>query len=173
MREQRPILDLVRSQPYVAHQALFDPSFPHGLWVYSKASDVRALDDDVLDILVDQAARIRSPRSAIVAWQLGGAVGRVADLDTAFGGRDSGYLIDIVGATDGAAGFEGERSWAREGWTNLAPHRTGAYVNWLMEEGAAGVQEAYGAERYARLQLIKRRYDPDNVFRLNQNIPPV
>lgn len=61
---------------------------------------------------------------------------------------------------------------ARNSWEALQPHRSGVYVNWLMEEGAGRIREAYGEAHYRRLRAIKRRYDPDNVFRLNQNIPP-
>jgi hypothetical protein len=166
------LVDLVEARLYVDHQAMFDASFPHGIWIHSKAADVAALTDDVIDVLLEHAARTASPRSGIIAWQLGGAVGRVDELATPFGSRGSGYLVDIPGATDGADGFTEQRDWARACWADLAPHQTGAYVNWMMDEGPDKVREAYGAERYARLRSIKRRYDPDNVFRLNQNIAP-
>jgi hypothetical protein len=113
-----------------------------------------------------------SLRSGIIAWQLGGAVSRVGELDTPFGSRKSGYLVDIVGITDSADGFEQQREWARDCWAALAPYHAGVYVNWLMEEGEQRVREAYGQRRYERLQALKRQYDPENVFRLNQNIPP-
>jgi FAD/FMN-containing dehydrogenase len=173
MRRFRPaVVDLSGPRPFVEHQSLFDQGFPHGLWGYSKAADVAALSDDVLAVLLEYAARVASPRSTITAWQLGGAVARVAEGETAFGSRSSAYLIDMFAATDSAEGFEQERDWARDCWTALAPHHAGAYVNWLMDEGAEGVRQAYGAERYDRLKALKRRYDPGNVFRLNQNIAP-
>jgi len=165
-------VDLIAPRDFVEHQAMLDPAFPPGIWIYSKATDVIALSDDVLDVMLDHAARVASPRSGIIAWQLGGAVARVGDLETPFGSRSSGYLVDILGATDSAEGFEHERDWARDCWTALAPHHTGVYVNWLMEEGERRVREAYGEPRYERLQALKRRYDPENVFRLNQNIRP-
>jgi hypothetical protein len=165
-------VDLVARRPFVEHQALFDPGFPHGIWVYSKAADVKALSDVVLDTLLEHAARTASARSGIIAWQLGGAVGRVGELETPFGSRASGYLVDMLGATDSEAGFDEEREWARACWADLAPHRVGAYVNWLMDEGEERVRETYGRERYARLQAVKRRYDPENMFHLNQNIRP-
>ena len=166
------VVDLSAPRPFVEHQALFDSSFPPGLWVYSKAADVDALTDDVLDITLEHAARIESLRSAIAAWQLGGAVGRVGALETPFSSRSSGYVVDIVGATESADGFHRERDWARACWSALAPHQAGAYVNWLMDEGNGSIKDAYGEERYGRLRALKRRYDPENVFRLNQNIPP-
>lgn len=166
------VVDLIAHRAFVEHQAMLDPAFPPGIWIYSKATDVSALSDDVLDIVLDHAARLASPRSGIIAWQLGGAVARIGELETPFGGRSSGYLIDILGATDSADGFDQERVWARDCWTALTPHRTGAYVNWLMDEGELRVREAYGEQRFRRLQAVKRRYDPENVFRLNQNIRP-
>jgi hypothetical protein len=165
-------IDLVGLRPFVEHQAMFDAGFPPGIWIHSKATDVRDLNDEVLDVLLAHGERVRSSRSGIIAWQLGGAVGRVGELETAFGGRSSGYLVDILGATDSAEGFEREREWARECWTDLTVHRSGVYVNWLMDEGERRVREAYGETRFARLQAVKRRYDPENVFRLNQNIRP-
>jgi FAD/FMN-containing dehydrogenase len=167
-----PIIDLVGHRPFVEHQGLLDPSFPHGIWIYSKASDVAALSDGVLEVMLEHGARVRSLRSGMIAWQLGGAVARVGALDTAFSSTRSGYLVDLLGATDSADGFDVERQWARDCWDALAPHRTGAYVNWLMEEGDERVREVYGEERYRRLQAVKRRYDPDNVFHLNQNVVP-
>lgn len=165
-------VDLIEPRTYVEHQQMLDPSFPPGIWIHSKASDVRVLSDAVIDLLVERAAMIRSARSGVIAWQLGGAVSRVAPASTAFGSRGNGYLIDILGATDGPNRFADERDWARNSWEALQPHRSGVYVNWLMEEGAGRIREAYGEAHYRRLRAIKRRYDPDNVFRLNQNIPP-
>lgn len=166
------VVDLIAPRAFVEQQAMLDPAFPPGIWIYSKATDISALPDDALDVLLDHAARIASPRSGIIAWQLGGAVAAVGEPETPFGSRSSGFLVDILGATDSADGFEQERDWARACWTALAPHHAGVYVNWLMEEGEQRVREAYGEPRYERLQTLKRRYDPENVFRLNQNIRP-
>jgi FAD/FMN-containing dehydrogenase len=74
--------------------------------------------------------------------------------------------------TEGPEGFEEERQWTRDFWSALAPHQMGVYVNFLMEEGEERVREAYGAEKYDRLKALKRKYDPENLFRLNQNVPP-
>jgi FAD/FMN-containing dehydrogenase len=168
-----PIVDATGARSFVEHQAVFDPGFPHGMWVYSKAADVDNLTDDVIDVILDRATGLASPRSAITCWQLGGAVARVGDLDTAFGSRSSGYLVDVLGATDSAVGFEREVRWARASWAAFARGDGAAYVNWLMDEGEQRVRQAYGERRYRRLQALKRRYDPANVLRLNQNIRPV
>ncbi|TYL53209.1 FAD-binding oxidoreductase [Agromyces mariniharenae] len=165
-------VDLTARRRYVDHQSILDPSFPKGIWIHSKAANVQSLDGSVGDALIASAHDITSPRTCIVAWQLGGAVARVGRSETPFAGRAAGHLVDLLGATDGPDGFERERDWARRAWEMLQPHRSGAYVNWLMDDGRDQVEQAYGREHYERLRQVKRRYDPDNVLRLNQNIPP-
>ena len=162
----------VRAQTLLAHQAMFDPSFPHGRWYYIRACDVAQLTDEVIDITVDHALLINSPFSALTLWQRGGAVARVGEDETAFGGRSAGHTYNITGATEGSEGFEEERQWVRNFWTALEPYHTSVYVNFLMEEGEERIRQAYGARKYDRLKALKRRYDPDNLFRLNQNIRP-
>jgi hypothetical protein len=167
-----PVLDLCEPKPLLAHQAMFDPVFPHGRWYYMRAFDVAELTDEVIDTTVEHALRIRSPLTAFPIWQLGGAVARVGEDETAFGGRGAGHTFNLTTVTEGPEGFEEERAWARGLWSALEPHHTSVYVNFLMEEGEERVREAYGPEKYERLKALKRRYDPDNVFRLNQNIAP-
>jgi hypothetical protein len=151
---------------------MFDPSFPHGWHYYFRACDVAELTDEVIDVTVDHALRIRSPLTAFPIWQLGGAVARVGEDETAFNGRGAGYSFNISGVTETAEGFAEEREWARGLWSALEPHHTSVYVNFLMEEGEERVRQAYGADKYDRLKTLKRRYDPGTLFRLNQNIPP-
>jgi hypothetical protein len=151
---------------------MFDPSFPHGWWYYLRACDVAQLTDEVIDITVDHALRINSPLSTFVIWQLGGALSRVGEEETAFGGRSAGHTFNIAGITESAEGFDEEREWVRNFWSALETHHTGVYVNFLMEEGEERIRQAYGAKKYDRLKALKRRYDPDNLFRLNQNIRP-
>jgi hypothetical protein len=167
-----PVLDLCEPKPFLAHQAMFDPSFPHGWWYYMRACDVMELSDDVIDITVDHAMRIRSNLTAFPIWQLGGAVARVADDETAFNGRGAGYTFNITCMTEDAAGFDEERRWARDFWSALRPYDAGVYVNFLMEEGEERIRQAYGPDKFERLRALKRKYDPENFFRLNQNIPP-
>ncbi len=167
-----PILDACVPKPYVVHQQTFDPSFPHYCWYYVRSCDVAALNDDVVDVLVEHGPRIKSQMTSIALWQMGGAVARVGDDETAFNGRNAGFTFNINGNTPTADGFDEEREWARSYWTALEPFHTSVYTNFLMEEGEERVREAYGAEKYDRLKALKRRYDPDNLFRLNQNISP-
>ena len=167
-----PVLDLCVPKHFLAHQAMFDPSFPHGWWYYMRSCDVADLTDEVIDITVEHALRIDSPLTAFPIWQRGGAAARVGEDETAFGGRAAGYTFNITAATETAEGFEEEQEWVRTFWSALKPHHTGAYVNFLMEEGVERIRQAYGAKKYDRLKELKRRYDPENLFRLNQNIRP-
>ena len=167
-----PVLDLCKPKPYLEHQAMFDPSFPHGWWYYMRACDVAELTDEVIDITVDHSLRIRSPLTTFPIWQMGGAVARRGDDETAFTSRRAGHTFNIAGVTSGPEGFDEEREWARSFWSALAPHHMGVYVNFLMDEGSERVRAAYGAAKYDRLQELKRKYDPDNLFQLNQNIRP-
>ena len=167
-----PVLDLCVPKPYVVHQQTFDPGFPHYCSYYVRSCDVAALDDDVVDVVVKHGLRIKSPMSSIALWQMGGAVSRVSDDETAFNGRDAGFTFNINGNTPTADGFEEEREWARSYWSALEQYHTSVYTNFLMEEGEQRVREAYGPAKYDRLKALKRKYDPDNFFRLNQNIRP-
>jgi FAD/FMN-containing dehydrogenase len=167
-----PVLDRCEPKPYLAHQATFDPSFLHGWWYYFRACDVAELNDDVVDVMADYGRQIVSPISSIALWQLGGAVARIDESDTAFNGRGAGFSFNINGNSETAEGFKAEREWARNYWSALSPHHTSVYVNFLMEEGEERIRQAYGEAKYDRLKAVKRQYDPDNLFRLNQNIPP-
>jgi FAD/FMN-containing dehydrogenase len=96
----------------------------------------------------------------------------VGDDETAFNGRSSGFTYNIGACTEGREGFDQEREWVRDFWKALEPWHEGVYVNFLGDEGSERVRQSYGHEKYDRLQALKRKYDPDNFFRTNQNIPP-
>lgn len=167
-----PVLDLCAPKPYVVHQSMFDPSFRPGCWYYVRSCDVAELNDDILDVVAEYGQQIASPLTSIALWQMGGAVSRVGPDETAFNGRNVGYTFNINGNTESAVGFDEERAWARAYWSALSPHHTSVYVNFLMEEGEERIRQAYGAGKYDRLKALKRKYDPRNFFRLNQNISP-
>lgn len=167
-----PVLDVCKPKPYLAHQAMFDASFRHGWWYYFRSCDVAELSDDVIDVMVEHGSQIVSPITSIALWQMGGAVSRVGESDTAFNGRDAAFTFNINGNSETAEGFEAEREWARAYWSALSPHHSSVYVNFLMDQGEEAIRQAYGPEKYDRLKALKRRYDADNFFRLNQNIPP-
>jgi len=105
------VLDLCEPKPYLAHQAMFDASFPHGWHYYMRACDVAELSDEVIDVTVDHSLQITSPLTAFPIWQMGGAVGRVGEEETAFGTRDAAHTFNITAMTCGTDGFDAERDW--------------------------------------------------------------
>jgi FAD/FMN-containing dehydrogenase len=173
MREfGKPAADVCSPKPFLTHQAMFDPSFVPGRWYYFKSADVPAMTDEIIDTTVEHSLRIASPLTSFPIWQRGGAVARVGEDETAFSGRDAGFTYNIGGSTATADGFDEEREWVRNFWAALEPHFTTVYVNFLMDEGEDRVRQAYGEAKYDRLKVLKRKYDPDNFFRINQNLPP-
>jgi FAD binding domain-containing protein/berberine-like enzyme len=168
----KPLLDLCEPKPFLTHQSMFDPSFPHGRWYYIRSTDVAELTDDVIDIAVEAGAAISGPLTSYPIFHKGGAIARVDEDATAFGGRQAGHTFNFVASTETADGFEEQRDWVRRFSKALEPHRVGVYLNFLGDEGDDTIREMYGATKYARLQALKREYDPDNLFHLNQNIPP-
>jgi FAD/FMN-containing dehydrogenase len=170
----RPLLDAIAPRPYVELQQLFNPGVPHGWHYYWKSWELPPLSDGAIDALAEHTARLTSPRSYVIVFQLGGAIARVGEHETAYGQRDATHNVNIsaVWLADDPARDDHVR-WTRECYAALEPFATGrAYVNFLADEGRQRVRAAYGEERYARLVAVKRAHDPDNVFRLNQNIDP-
>ena len=167
-----PVADVCVPKPFLAHQAMFDPSFPPGRWYYFKSCDVGELTDELIDITVERSLQISSPLTSFPIWQMGGAVSRVGDSETAFNGRGAGFTYNIGACTETSDGFDEEREWVRGFWAALEPWHEGVYVNFLGDEGAERVRQAYGPEKYDRLRALKQKYDPDNFFRINQNISP-
>jgi hypothetical protein len=167
-----PLLDLCVPKPFVAHQAMFDPSFPRGWWYYFRAADLAELTNDAIDIIASNALKMKSKLNAFPIFQLGGAISRVGEDESAFNGRTAGHTININATNASSEGFDDERQWSRNFWSELEPHHTSVYVNFLMDEGEDRIRQAYGSARYDRLKQLKRTYDPDNFFRIYQNIPP-
>ncbi|HEX4717463.1 MAG TPA: FAD-binding oxidoreductase [Thermoleophilaceae bacterium] len=168
----RPAADLCRPKPFVEHQAMFDATFPHGRWYYFQSRDVQRLSDELIDVTAEHMLRIESPHSGSPIFHLGGAVALADTGETAFSGRSAGHTINVNGVSETAEGFDAEREWVRSYWQALEPYGVGVYVNFLMDEGEARVRAAYGKDKYDRLRALKREWDPDNLFHLNQNIPP-
>jgi FAD/FMN-containing dehydrogenase len=96
----------------------------------------------------------------------------VGEDETAYTGRDAGHTININATTGTSEGFDDERAWSREFWSALEPFHTSVYANFLMEEGEDRIRQAYGPAKLDRLKALKRTYDPENIFHLNQNIRP-
>ena len=169
-----PDLDLLGPIPYAALQQMFDAGFAAGIRSYWKSGYLSELTDAAIDTWVERSESIPSPMTLLECQRLGGAFSRSAD-DTAFGNRDATFLYNIVAAWMDPAEDDKQVAWARSFYEAMAPHETGGvYVNYLTgEEGQDRVKAAYGAERYARLQAVKAKYDPDNLFHGNQNIQPL
>ena len=173
----KPLLDLVKPMPYVAHQADLDDTVPHGWHYYWKATNLASLSDEVIAVIADHAYAARSPRTYAAMFHMGGAVARVPKDATAYDGRDAPHniIIDAVWHPEESGELaESETEWARGFLEALQPHRdAGVYVNFLdSDDGSSRLGEAYGDETYRRLAEVKAKYDPDNVFHHNQNIRP-
>jgi FAD/FMN-containing dehydrogenase len=171
-----PLVDLIGPSQYVDHQAGIDGTVPHGWHYYWKGTGLADLSDDVIDIVTEHAFAATSPRSYAAIFHMGGAVGRVPRVATAFSGRDAGHhmSIDAVWLPEqGDAMGSAETAWARNFFAGLQPHGAGVYMNFLdADDDTSRVREAYGDETYRRLADVKARYDPENVFRNNKNIEP-
>lgn len=171
----RPLADRVEPKSYLHHQSIFDASAPHGRMNYKRNGNLAELSDDVIDLLVDRAAAT-SPHSLTLLFQLGGAIARVDEQATAYSDRGARFNIDInaqwTDPTDPRA--REHMQWVRDLHAALQPSLTGrSYVNFLNgDEDGDRVKSAYGSAKYERLAQLKDRYDPGNLFRLNQNIRP-
>jgi hypothetical protein len=121
---------------------------------------------------MERSLQIESPLTSFPIWQMGGAVARAGDDESAFNGRTAAFTYNIGASTETSEGFEREREWVQGFWSALEPWHQGVYVNFLGDEGADRIRQSYGPEKFGRLQALKQKYDPENLFRINQNIPP-
>jgi FAD/FMN-containing dehydrogenase len=167
-----PIVDAVRPVPYLALQSMLDGGAPHGRHYYWKAHRLPTLADEVIEVFLDRMGSMTGPFCQINGWAVGGAVSRVPEDATAVGDRAPGFEISLTaGWAPPDAPGERHKTWVREGWEALRPHGDGVYANFISDEGAAGVESAYGP-RLQRLRELKDRHDPDNFFRMNANVEP-
>lgn len=166
-----PLVDTMQPMPYTGMQGLFGPSFPWNNRNYWKSTYAHDIPDAAIDALVEQANRSPSPLSMVIIEYYGGAVSRVAVEATAFSHREASFNILLVAQWQDAAEDALQVQWARESWNAIRPWASGAvYMNALSEgEAAEVVRAAYGTN-YARLVALKAVLDPQNLFRLNQNI---
>jgi len=159
--------------PYAGFQTAFDPLLAPGGRNYWKSNNFAALSDWAIDQMVGSAAALPGPECEIFVAHLGGAMARVPPQATPFAGRDARYIMNVHGRWSDARDDERVRSWARQVFEAAAPHATGGgYVNFLTEDEAERTAASYGPN-FARLQSIKQRYDPGNLFRMNLNIAPL
>ncbi|HEX2292939.1 MAG TPA: FAD-binding oxidoreductase, partial [Gaiellaceae bacterium] len=173
LRELGPAGDALAVRSYTAFQSMFDASWLPGFHNYWKAEYLSGLEDDSVELAARYALAHSSPLSDFKFAALGGAVARVGDDDTATGFRQAPFVLNINTRWADASESDRHIAHTRELYDAFVPHSAGGvYVNFLGEEGKERVRAAYGDERFGRLQDLKGRYDPDNVFRFNQNIPP-
>jgi hypothetical protein len=160
-----PAVDAVAAMPYPALQSMQDPTAPYGSRNYWKSGFLDRLDHDLIDLLVEAASERVSPLTQIHIHQMGGAVGRVPSGATAFAHRSQPYLINIVGMWSDPTDDDAGLTWTRDLWSRIEHHTKGSYSNFLAGDGQQNLHDAFAPQTWARLTAIKRRWDPDEVFR--------
>jgi len=165
------VADVFGPMPFAAMQTLLDPLYPRGMWNYFRSAFFTDLGDATADALVSSYSRVPNALSELHVHHLGGAMSRVPADATAFGTRDCEYILNVVARTPGEDGFDGVVEWARSACAALG-RDAASYVNFTGEASEERVRASYPAATYARLVAMKGRYDPTNLCRLNQNIPP-
>jgi FAD/FMN-containing dehydrogenase len=169
-----PLIDLSGPWPWPGLQSGFDELFPKGQYRYWKSRALAELPQEAIDEISDWAARRPSPLTDITIWHHGGAMARVAETDTAYAGRDAPFLVTGEASWADPGQNEEAIAWGRAFWDAMGKHSTGGlYLNFpgLGEEKEELVRAGYG-KNYERLTQLKAKYDPDNLFRMNLNIPP-
>ena len=173
LRDLGPALDAVQPMPYVFVQKLIEPGNPPGNQQYWKAGFLQELTDEGIDAWVSHASNIASPFTASIMLPLGGAVARADEDDTPLGFRDAGWNYHILSQWPDPAEHDRQVAWTREFAEAMGPMSLdGVYLNFQADETGDLVERAFGPEKYARLVELKDNYDPENVFRFNQNIRP-
>jgi hypothetical protein len=168
----KPALDLVGPMPFPALQSMFDGLYPPGLQWYWKANFLKTLGDDAIRANIANARELPTMHSTMHMYPINCAAAAVGADDTAWNSRDAVWAQVIVGVDPDPANKDRLIGWARNYWNAVQPYTMGgAYVNFMMDEGADPVKNSYGSH-YQRLAAVKAKYDPDNFFRVNQNIKP-
>jgi FAD/FMN-containing dehydrogenase len=168
-----PVADLMGPMPYTAMQSLLDPLWQAGAQNYFTSALLDRLDDDAIDTLLAQHAAGQAPVHELHLHHGGGAMARVPEAATAFAHRGTPYVLNILARSPDRAGFDQHAEWARATHRAMAPWSSGgAYVNFTSDQAEDRVRASYPPDTYARLVAVKDRYDPTNLFRLNQNIRP-
>jgi FAD/FMN-containing dehydrogenase len=169
---KKPALDYTGPIPFSALQAMFDALYPKGLNWYWKADFVKDLSDEAISINVRFGNLLPTPHSTTHLYPINGKCQKVKKDETAFFHRDANWAQVIVGVDPDAANNDKISSWARDYWQAVHPHSSGgAYINFMMEEGDDRISASYGTN-YEKLRKVKGKYDPLNLFHINQNIKP-
>jgi FAD/FMN-containing dehydrogenase len=168
-----PAVDLIGPMPYVAVQQLIAAGNPRGLRNYWSADFLDELPDEAIDTIVAHGTQPVSPFSQVLLIPGGGAISRVADDVDAFGERDAPFNTHFLSMWEDSADDAANIAYVKELAAAMKPWTTGAaYLNFIGDEGAERVRSSFGPEKFARLQGLKKEWDPQNLFRHNQNIPP-
>jgi FAD/FMN-containing dehydrogenase len=170
-----PLADFSGVLPYRTIQSMYDGLFPKGRdRCYWKSTYLKGLDDGVIDEIVACVGKRPSDMTFVSIWNFSGAMREVAADATAFGDRSAPFMLSLDAIWSKAGDDQRNMNWVRDAWTAMQRHSTGRmYLNFPgLGEGDGLVREAFGAVTYARLQAVKRKYDPGNLFRMNQNIVP-
>ncbi len=168
-----PMFNWMGAMPFPAIQGLFDPFFPKGLQWYWKGDFVKSLPDEAIDAHIAQILKAPTDMALMHLYPIDGAVRRVARDATAWSARDATWSLVIAAIGNDPKQAEALKTWGRGYWKAVHPFNLdGAYVNFMMDDEIDGrIQASYGAN-YAKLATVKKRYDPQNLFRVNQNIRP-
>lgn len=167
-----PLMVGLHEMPFSALQQAFDGVYPAGLQWYWRSDFCEEISDAAIEVHRKYGALLPTGHSTIHMYPVGGAAARIGSKATAFAYREGGWAAVIVGVDPDPANAELVSTWAKEYWEALHPHSSGGtYVNFLMQEGTDRIRASYGPN-YDRLASVKQRYDPKNVFHINQNIPP-
>jgi FAD/FMN-containing dehydrogenase len=162
----------IGAQPYTAWQKAFDPLLTFGARNYWKSHNFSELRDGAIDSMVEYAARLPSPQCEIFVGLVSGQANRVSKEATAYAQRDAKFVLNVHGRWDKPEEDKRCIAWAREFFSKTAPYATGGvYVNFLTQDETDRIRAAYGPN-YDKLVQLKSKYDPTNLFRLNQNIKP-
>jgi FAD/FMN-containing dehydrogenase len=168
-----PAFNWMSTIPFPAMNGLFDPFFPKGLQWYWKGDYVKSLPDEAIETHIAQAANAPSNLSLMHLYPIDGAVHRVAKDGTAWNARDATFSMVIAGIDSDPTQADALKRWGRAYWNAVHPFNLGgAYVNFMMDDEADGRLQASYGDNFARLTLVKAKYDPANLFRVNQNIEP-
>jgi FAD/FMN-containing dehydrogenase len=174
LKDLGPEVDLIEPMPYTAFQAILDPSAPKGYRNYWRGEYLSGLSDDAIETFLDHAPAVRAlgiPFSQMIIFRIGQGVSAIPDEATAFSHRDTDYLFHPISVWEDPAQDEEVMAASRQFGEAMRPFGTGGvYLNFTREEDR--VRDAYGGEKYERLVALKDKYDPDNLFRGNQNIKP-
>jgi FAD/FMN-containing dehydrogenase len=168
----KPIADVVGPHPFAGWQQAFDPLLTPGARNYWKSHDFIALSDPAIEVLLDAIGKLPGPECEVFIGHVGGAAGRIAAGATAFPQRNSHFVMNVHARWREAAMDQACIGWARQLFEAAKPHSAGtAYINFMPEDETDRVEAAYG-DNYKRLAEIKQQYDPQNLFRMNQNVRP-